>query len=126
MAQTLDHKPHVHTEEKIPDHILSQLKNHQNGLGAIRIYILSVLGQKITFDLRNQVYTHLHRHSLSYYNQHETGTIMASITQDVGRLQDFISDGLQEIIRDFDGNRYEIKDYRKIDPESRSFVDALI
>ena len=72
----------------------------QSGLRAIRSYILSVLGQKITYNLRNEVYRHLHRHSLSFYNERETGTIMASITQDVGRLQDFISDGLQEIIRD--------------------------
>ena len=32
--------------------------------------------------------------------KNETGRIMASVTQDVGRLQDFISDGLQEAIRD--------------------------
>jgi ATP-binding cassette subfamily B protein len=72
----------------------------QSGLNAIRSYILSKLGQQVTYDLRNQVYRHLHRHSLSFYNERETGRIMASITQDVGRLQDFISDGLQEIIRD--------------------------
>jgi ATP-binding cassette, subfamily B, bacterial len=72
----------------------------QSGLGAVRSYILSKLGQQVTYDLRNQVYRHLHRHSLSFYNERETGRIMASITQDVGRLQDFISDGLQEIIRD--------------------------
>ncbi|MBT4139407.1 MAG: ATP-binding cassette domain-containing protein [Candidatus Latescibacteria bacterium] len=69
-------------------------------LSAIRSYILSKLGQHVTYDLRNQVYQHLHRHSLSFYNERETGRIMASITQDVGRLQDFISDGLQEVIRD--------------------------
>jgi ATP-binding cassette subfamily B protein len=72
----------------------------QSSLGAIRSYILSKLGQQVTYDLRNEVYRHLHRHSLSFYNERETGRIMASITQDVGRLQDFISDGLQEIIRD--------------------------
>ncbi len=72
----------------------------QTGLHAVRTYILSILGQKVTYTLRNEVYQHLHRHSLSFYNERETGTIMASITQDVGRLQDFISDGLQEIIRD--------------------------
>ncbi|MDP6042106.1 MAG: ABC transporter ATP-binding protein [Candidatus Latescibacteria bacterium] len=72
----------------------------QNVLRAVRTYILSILGQKVTYKLRNEVYQHLHRHSLSFYNDRETGTIMASITQDVGRLQDFISDGLQEIIKD--------------------------
>ena len=72
----------------------------QNGLGAVRGYIMAVIGQKVTFDLRNQVYRQLHRLSLSFYNERETGRIMASVTQDVGRLQDFISDGLQEVIRD--------------------------
>jgi len=72
----------------------------QNGLGALRGYIMAVIGQKVTYDLRNQVYRQLHRLSLSFYNERETGRIMASVTQDVGRLQDFISDGLQEVIRD--------------------------
>ena len=71
----------------------------RNGLGAIRSYIMARLGQLITFDLRRQVYRHLHLLSLSFYNERETGQIMASITQDVSRLQDFLSDGLQEAIR---------------------------
>ena len=72
----------------------------RNAIGALRSYLLSYLGQRVTYDLRIEVYTHLHLLSLSFYNERETGRIMASITQDVGRLQDFISDGLQEIIRD--------------------------
>jgi ATP-binding cassette, subfamily B, bacterial len=71
----------------------------RNGLGALRSYLLAKLGQQITYDLRRQVYRHLHHLSLSFYNERETGRIMASITQDVSRLQDFISDGLQEVIR---------------------------
>ncbi|NKB66019.1 MAG: ATP-binding cassette domain-containing protein [Candidatus Latescibacteria bacterium] len=69
-------------------------------LSALRSYIMARIGQRVTYGLRNEVYTHLHALSLSYYNQNETGRIMASVTQDVGRLQDFISDGLQEVIRD--------------------------
>lgn len=69
-------------------------------MGAARGYMLAWLGQHVTLDLRNQVYRHLNTLSLSFYNERETGRVMASITQDVGRLQDFISDGLQEIIRD--------------------------
>ena len=69
-------------------------------LAALRGYIMARIGQRVTYGLRNEVYTHLHALSLSYYNKNETGRIMASVTQDVGRLQDFISDGLQEAIRD--------------------------
>ncbi|MDP7447095.1 MAG: ABC transporter ATP-binding protein, partial [Candidatus Latescibacteria bacterium] len=71
-----------------------------NLLGAIRRYVMAWLGQHVTLDLRNEVYRHLNTLSLSFYNDRETGRVMSSITQDVGRLQDFISDGLQEIIRD--------------------------
>lgn len=71
----------------------------RNMLGAVRSYLLARLGQQITFDLRRQVYHHLHRLSLSFYNDRDTGRIMASVTHDVGRLQDFLSDGLQEIVR---------------------------
>jgi len=69
-------------------------------LSALRGYIMARIGQRVTYGLRNEVYTHLHALSLSYYTKNETGRIMASVTQDVGRLQDFISDGLQEAIRD--------------------------
>ena len=71
-----------------------------NGLGGARRYLVSRLGQGVTHALRNQVYRHLHTLSLSFYNERQTGGIMASITQDVGRLQNFISDGLQELVRD--------------------------
>ena len=69
-------------------------------LSGLRGYIMARIGQRVTYGLRNEVYTHLHALSLSYYNKNETGRIMASVTYDVGRLQDFISDGLQEAIRD--------------------------
>jgi ATP-binding cassette subfamily B protein len=71
----------------------------RNILGALRSYLLARLGEQITFDLRREVYRHLHRLSLNFYNDRDTGRIMASVTHDVGRLQDFLSDGLQETIR---------------------------
>ena len=69
-------------------------------LSALRGYIMARIGQRVTYGLRNEVYAHLQALSLSYYTRNETGRIMASVTQDVGRLQDFISDSLQEVIRD--------------------------
>ena len=71
----------------------------RNILSAVRSYLLARLGERITFDMRRQVYRHLHRLSLNFYNDRDTGRIMASVTHDIGRLQDFLSDGLQETIR---------------------------
>ncbi|MFH1007490.1 MAG: ABC transporter ATP-binding protein [Candidatus Latescibacterota bacterium] len=70
-----------------------------NGLQAIRGYLMARFGQRITLDLRNKLYRHLHTLSLGFYAQRETGRIMSRVTQDVSRVQDFISDGLQEGIR---------------------------
>ena len=72
----------------------------RTGIRALRTYLMSILGQTITFELRSQVYRHLHLLSLSFYHERETGRIMAHVTHDVGRLQDFIGDSLQEAVRD--------------------------
>ena len=71
----------------------------RNLMGAVRGYLMAKLGQSITYDLRTQVYQHLHRLSLNFYNDRQTGQIMASITQDVNRLQGFLANGLQNVIR---------------------------
>ena len=67
-------------------------------LGAVRGYSMAWLGQRITYKLRNETYAHLHQLSLSFYNNKETGNIMSRITNDVHRLQDFVAEGLQDIV----------------------------
>jgi ATP-binding cassette subfamily B protein len=68
-------------------------------LGSVHRYLMSYVGEMITFDLRNKIYTHLHLLSLSFYNQRETGNLMSRITHDVGRVQDFLAEGVQDIIQ---------------------------
>ena len=69
----------------------------RNGLVAFRSYLLARLGQRITFNLRCQVYRHIHNLSLSFYNR-GTGWIIHHITNDVGKIQDFITQKLQDSI----------------------------
>ncbi len=71
----------------------------RNALEALRSFLMVIIGQRITFSLRGQVYHHLHALSLSFYNERQTGRIMASITQDINRLQRFLSTGLQQMVR---------------------------
>lgn len=103
-SQAPDQTPPVGTDKRsllaVLVLLLLLVNVSRNGLSAVRTFLLAKLGQRITFDLRKEVYRHLHYLSLSFYNERETGRIMSNITQDVSRLQDFISDGLQEIIRD--------------------------
>ncbi len=67
---------------------------------AIRGYMMTWVGQSITLKLRNEAYQHLSVLSLDFYQQRDTGNLMSRITNDVGRLQDFIAEGLQDIIGD--------------------------
>ena len=57
----------------------------RNALSAIRSCLLPRLGEQITFDMRRQVYRYLHRLSLNFYNDRDTGRIMASVTHDFRR-----------------------------------------
>ena len=67
---------------------------------SVRSYMMAWVGQRITLNLRNQAFQHLSILSLDFYQQHDTGNLMSRITHDVSRLQDFIAEGLQDIIGD--------------------------
>ena len=67
---------------------------------AVRGYMMTWVGQRITLTLRNDAFRHMSILSLDFYQQRETGNLMSRITQDVGRLRDFIAEGLQDIISD--------------------------
>ena len=57
------------------------------------------LGNKVIYDLRTSAYEYLQKLSLSFYNKKETGRLIARISYDTSRLQDFIVNGIQEFLR---------------------------
>lgn len=67
-------------------------------VGAIASYAESYLstaaGLGITHALRRKVYHHLHRLSLSFYEQRKSGELVARLTGDVDTAYDFISSAL--------------------------------
>ena len=70
------------------------------GLGTLRTYIMSWLGNKVILDLRTSAYEYLQRLSLSFYDKKETGRLMSRITYDTGNLQNFIVSGIQDFLID--------------------------
>ena len=60
-------------------------------------YLMSYIGQKVIIDIREAVYRHLQRLSLSYYEKRQTGAIMSHITNDVGALQNALVDSVIEL-----------------------------
>ncbi len=63
-------------------------------------YLITWLGQRVVFDLRFQSYRHLNRLSLSYYDQRQTGKIMARLTGDIDVIQYMITGGFVTLITD--------------------------
>ena len=64
-------------------------------IGAIASYIQNYYtesaGQWIAHDLRMRTYHHLQKLSLSYYDSHQTGSMLSTITDDVDTIQQFAS-----------------------------------
>ncbi len=56
-----------------------------------RIAIMAFVGTRIVADVRSALFTHLHRLSLSFYNQYSVGRLMSRLISDVGVLQDFVT-----------------------------------
>lgn len=61
-------------------------------------YLMSYIGQRVIIDIRQAVYRHLQRLSLSYYEKRQTGTIMSYITNDVAALQGALVDSIIELV----------------------------
>ena len=63
-------------------------------------YYTESIGQWVANDLRVRIYEHLHRLSLSYYDQAQTGALMSTITNDVSTVQSFASSSTLSILVD--------------------------
>jgi len=63
----------------------------------IRLRLLSVLGEYVARDLRNDLYRHLQTLSLSFYSRKKTGSLITRIASDTDRLWEFLAFGVVEV-----------------------------
>ncbi len=68
--------------------------------GYLDNYFTESVAQYVANDLRKKIYHHLQRLSLQYYDTHQTGKLLSTITADVSTIQDFASSTLMNIIVD--------------------------
>jgi ABC-type multidrug transport system fused ATPase/permease subunit len=60
----------------------------------------ATIGQWVAHDLRQRVYAHLQRLSMSYYDRRQVGPLISTITDDIKAVQDFASSSLLTIVVD--------------------------
>ena len=61
-------------------------------------WIVAWLGAQATADIRSQLYRRLEMLSLQFYDKRRVGALMARVTRDSGRLQEFLVDGLPYLV----------------------------
>jgi ATP-binding cassette subfamily B protein len=69
-------------------------------IGYLQNYILTYAGQKIMFDIRNQLFENVQRMNMSYFDKNSSGRILTRITHDVESLNELFSGMLVNIFRD--------------------------
>ena len=73
-------------------------------LGSVATYIdnyyTESVGQWVAHTLRMRVYDHLQHLSLGYYDSHQTGTLLSTITDDIKTIQGFASSATLGILVD--------------------------
>ena len=57
-------------------------------------YMMQMIGQRIMFDMRMQIYTHLQRLDLAFYDRNPVGRLMTRVTTDVDVINDLFTSGV--------------------------------
>ncbi len=66
----------------------------------VQTWTMQMTGQRIMFDLRMQVYSHLQRLDLRFYDRNPVGRLMTRVTTDVDVLNDLFTTGVVSIFGD--------------------------
>ncbi len=64
-------------------------------------FAMQLVGQKVMYDLRNQIFAHLQRLQLSFYDRNPVGRLVTRVTTDVDVLNDLFASGVVAIFGDF-------------------------
>ncbi|MEE8419491.1 MAG: ABC transporter ATP-binding protein, partial [Dehalococcoidales bacterium] len=59
---------------------------------------LAYAGQSVLFRMRNEMFNHLHRLSLGFFDHNKVGKLMSRVQNDVGQLQEVITNGILNIL----------------------------
>ena len=68
-------------------------------LTGLQFFLMTYAGQQVLRRLRVEVFSHIHRLSLSYFAAHEAGDVMSRITNDADTIQQAISFPLISVIQ---------------------------
>jgi ATP-binding cassette subfamily B protein len=67
----------------------------------IQIRIMQRVGQQTMYDMRREIFTHMQRLPMSYFDRNPVGRLVTRVTTDVDALNDLFAAGVVTMINDF-------------------------
>src|SRR3954469_18376451 len=68
----------------------------QNGLNSLRIILNNTFEQRVIFDLRSDLYSHIQMLPLRWFDNRATGDLMTRILEDVSSVERMLIDGIEQ------------------------------
>jgi ATP-binding cassette subfamily B multidrug efflux pump len=65
-----------------------------------QVFITQYLGQKLMYDLRSEIFNHIQKLSLSFFDKNPVGRLMTRVTSDVESLNQMFTQGVVSIFGD--------------------------
>jgi subfamily B ATP-binding cassette protein MsbA len=71
------------------------------GLGSyFSTYLMTDIGQRVVRDIRQQLFAHILDQSAAFFSRKTTGQLMSRLTNDVGQVQQAVSETVGDILRE--------------------------
>jgi ATP-binding cassette subfamily B multidrug efflux pump len=70
------------------------------GLEFVQTYMMQWTGQKIMFDLRSQIFRHIQRMHVAFFDRNPVGRLVTRVTSDVDALNEMFTSGVLAIFED--------------------------
>jgi ATP-binding cassette subfamily B protein len=67
----------------------------------IQTYLMQWTGQKIMFDLRRDIFRHMQRMHIGFFDKHAVGRLVTRLTSDVDAINEMFTAGVLAIVDDF-------------------------
>lgn len=67
----------------------------------VQTYLMQWTGQKLMFDMRSQIYRHMQRMHIGFYDTNAVGRLVTRLTSDVDAINEMFTAGVLAIIDDF-------------------------
>src|ERR1700720_1177675 len=68
----------------------------QHGLNSIRIILNNTFEQKVIFDLRSDLYSHIQMLPLRWFDNRATGDLMTRVIENVNSVERVLIDGIEQ------------------------------